>query len=277
MRKTMLLCILLCTAFFVFPQAVTPRLASVGIAPFEASGDGVTPNDAEEASRLIAAELSSWGTMTILEGDDAKNGEYLIQGQISWKDNQITLTVSTSDAKSGKILTNSTIQASSLKTVPLESFCEKITENVPFPNYLLGRWQSVINMVDGPVTCIMDFRSDRTIRVLRYDTWEHDGTDSLKYQAIGSGTYSYAGYRRRTVTVNNRSIQADATIGINLSLEDALPKYNFISRGGLRVLFDDTKSNFELVTAGFPCGDNYSGPSVYPSASVFYTKFAKIQ
>jgi len=293
MRKTVLLFPFLLTALFVFPQtAAGPRLPVVGVLPFEASGDGVSANDAGEASGLIVTELSSWGTMVILQGDNAKTAEYLIQGQVSRttpsagspstapaaaQGNQITVTVTTSDGKSGKILTTAVITADTLSAIAVEPFCDKITENVPFPNYLLGVWRSTITMPDGPVTCIMEFRSDRTLRVRQYDTWESSGTNTLKYQAIGNGTYTYAGYRRRVVTVNNQQMQADATVGINLTLEDALPKYTTVSRSGLRVLFDDAKVNFELINAGLPCGDNYTGPSVYPGTSVFYTKFAKIQ
>ena len=278
MKKKIFVLIFLFAGFSVFAQGTTvTRLPTVGIPPFEASGAGVSAADAGEATRLVIAELSSWGYMTILEGDRAKDGEYLIQGQISRQNNQTVLTAVTSEGKSGKNLNSSKEQAPALGDISVESFCTQVTENIPFPNYLLGRWQSTINMIDGPVTCIMEFRSDRTVRVQQYDTWEHDGTNSLKYQGIGSGTYSYAGYRRRNVSINGRDTQADATVGINLKLEDALPKYVTVSRSSIRVLFDDSRTSFELLNAGFPCGDNYSGPSVYPSAAVSYTKFIKIQ
>jgi len=276
MKEKTLVLVLMVTAFSVFAQG-TVKLPVVGILPFETSGTGVNASDAAEATRMVVTELSSWGFMTILEGDDAKKGEYLVQGQISRQNNQVIFTAATSDAKTGKVLKNSKEQAADLSTISIESFCEQITENVPYPNFLTGIWQSTISMIDGPVTCIMEFRSNRTVRVQQYDTWEHNGTNSLKYQAIGSGTYTYAGYRRRDVSINGKVIQADATVGVNLTLEDALPKYNSVSRSGLRVLFDDSKNSFELLNAGFPCGDNYTGPSVYPSAAVAYTKFNKIQ
>jgi hypothetical protein len=187
------------------------------------------------------------------------------------------LSAATTETGSGRLLNNSKEQGAALRAVSMESFCAQISENIPYPNYLLGKWRSVISMIDGPVTCIMEFRSDRTVRVQQFDTWEHSGTNSLKYQAIGTGTYSYAGYRRRTVTLSGRQIQTDATVGINLTLEDALPKYVKVNAGGLRVIFDEQKANFELVYGGIPCGDNFTGPSVYPSANVFYTKFNKIQ
>ena len=273
MKKTVLV-----TTFFIFAIPVfAQKLPTVGILPFEVSGAGVSASDASEATRLVITELNSWGLMTILEGDDAKNGDYLVRGQISKQNNQIVLTATTSDGRSGKNLNISKEQASALSAVSMETFCAKISENIPFPNYLLGKWQSTIPMADGPVTCIMEFRSDRTVKVQQYDTWENTGTVSLKYQAIGDGTYSYAGYRRRTVNTGGRSVQADATVGIKLTLEDALPKYTDVNADGLRVLFDDSKSSFELVNAGMPCGDNLGGPSVYPGTNVSYTKFTKIQ
>jgi len=276
MKKKTLALIFFVIVFPVFAQG-TVRLPTIGILPFETTGYTVNVADAEEVTRLVTAELKSWGFMTILLGEDAKNGEYLVQGQIARQNNQIILTATTTETRTGRILKNSKEQAPTFAEIPIESFCEQITENVPYPNYMTGKWQSSISMIDGPVTCIIEFRSDRTVRVEQYDTWEHNGANSLKYQAIGRGTYTYTGYRRRNVTVNGRVIQADATVGINLTLEDALPKYKSVSRSGIRVLFDDSKNSFELINAGFPCGDNYSGPSVYPSAAVSYTKFNKIQ
>ena len=261
------------SAFPVYAQ----RLSTVGILPFEASGGGVSPADAAEVTRLVVAELSSWEIMTILSGEQANSAEYLVRGQIARQNNQIVLSAATSLASSGRTLNNSRAEGASLGAISMETFCAQIAENVPFPNYMLGVWQSTINMPDGPINCILEFRSDRTVNVRQYDTWEHNGTDSLKYQAIGNGTYTYAGYRRRTVTVSGRTIQADATVGVNLSLEDALTKYETVSEAGLRVLFNEARSSFELVSGALPCGDNFTGPSIYPSQEVFYTRFTKIQ
>ena len=276
MKKYFPVVLMFITAVLAYSQG-TPRLSTVGILPMAISGSGVSDGEAARATEMITSELDSWGTMTILPGDRANSAEYLIRGQISRQNNQIILTAATTEARTGRLLNNSKIETQALDAAAIESFCEQITENVPYPNYLLGRWQSTINMIDGPVTCIMEFRSDRSVRVTQFDTWEHNGKNSLKYQAIGSGTYTYAGYRRRTINVGGKAVQADATIGVNLTLEDALPKYSTVSRTGLRVLFDENTVNFELVNAGIPCGDNYSGPSVYPAESVSYTKFTKIQ
>ena len=280
MRKTIFTFVFLYAiyTFAAFAQGTaTTRLSTLGILPFEISGSGVSQEDAAEATRLVITELSSWGTIIVLSGDQAKDGEYIARGRISRQNNEIVLTMVTSEAKSGKTLNNSREQAPRLDAISFQSFCTRIAENVPFPNYLLGKWRSTINMADGPVTCILEFQSNRTIQVQQFDTWEHDGTHILKYQGVGTGTYTYAGYLRRTLTIDRREIYADATVGINLKLEDALPKYKTISVGGLRVLFDDSKNSFELVYGGIPCGDNFSGSSVYPGKNVYYTKFTKIQ
>ena len=278
MKKTVIVFVFFISVLSVFAQsASTVRLPAVGIQPFEISGTGVTEADAAEATRLVIAELSSWEAMNILSGDQARTAEYLIRGQISRQDNQLVLSATTVDNRTGRTLNNSKEQASALREVNMESFCAQVSENIPYPNYLQGKWRSTIEMVDGPVICILEFRSDRTVRVEQFDTWEHNGTNSLKYQAIGTGNYSYAGYRRRTVSVGGRQVVTDATVGVNLSLEDSLPKYKTVSSSGLRVLFDDSKTSFELSYGGIPCGDNFSGQQVYPSANVYYTKFIKIQ
>ena len=270
--------IILVFAFCIIAlPAFAQRLPTVGILPFEVSGGGVSAADAAEATRLVIAELGSWELMNIMTGGDAQNAEYLVQGQISRQNNMVVLAAVTSLASSGRTLNNSREEAAQLSAVSMESFCAQITANVPIPNFLLGTWQSTINMIDGPITCIMEFLSDRTVRVQQYDTWEHKGTDSLKYQGIGEGTYTYAGYRRRTVSVAGRNVQADATVGINLALEDALPKYESLEMSGMRVLFDDSRNSFELVSGALPCGENLTGPSVYPSQDVFYSRFTKIR
>ena len=276
MKKAVLFFILLITTITTLP-VFAQRIYTVGILPFETYGSGVTAADAAEATRLVTTEMSSWGIMTILPGGQANDGEYIVRGQVSRQNNQIVISATTTEARSGKALNTSKEQAATLREISIVTLCAQIAENIPFPNYLLGKWQSTINMIDGPVICILEFRSDRTVQVDRFDTWEHSAPDSLRYQAIGNGTYTYAGYLRRTVNIAGRQVATDATVGINLSLEDALPKYVDLSVGGLRVLFDDSKTSFELSYGGIPCGDNHSGPQVYPAENVYYTKFIKIR
>lgn len=190
--------------------------------------------------------------------------------------NQYVLSASVYDTAANKLLNSAKEQASSITALSSQifSFAAQVTENVPFPNYLLGRWKAVINMNDGPLTCILEFKPDRTITAEQYDTWEHRlGTNALRYQGYGTGTYTYWGYARRFV----RGLPTDGFVTINLKLNDALPKYVSISYTRINFSFNDEKNVFELVGSGFGCGDNFSGPSVYPGQNVAYTSFTKIQ
>ena len=272
MKKALFILSLFIFTFPVFAQ----RLATVGILPFEVSSADLTAGFAEEVTRQVIAEMNSWGTIIILTEGQAETAEYLIRGQVARQDNQIVLSAVTVERSSGRTLNASRAQGPNLAAISIASFSAQIVENVPFPNFLLGRWISTIDMMDGPLTSILEFRADRTVLAERYDTWEHNGTNSLRYQGIGRGTYTYLGYLRRTVTVGNRQVLSDATVGITLTLEDALTEFSSINAGGLRVLFNEARSSFELVHGGLPCGVNHTGPSVFPSTNVFYTRFTKI-
>ncbi|AEF81140.1 hypothetical protein [Leadbettera azotonutricia] len=274
MKKTAFALMFLLTALTAFSQ----RLSIVAVFPFEFTGTGLTAGDAASLTDQLITELNSWGTLNLLIGDNpenAKNAEYLVRGQLARQSNQVVLTATTYDAKTNKALNTAKAQADTPAALSSQMFvfAAQVTENVPFPNYLLGKWRAVINMDDGPLTCILEFRSNRTIIVERYDTWEHRGDNALRYQGFGTGAYSYWGHARRTV----RGVPVDGFVTINLKLEDALPKYTALSQSRLNLNFDEEKNNFELVSAGFSCGDNFSGPSVYPSSAVAYTQFTKIQ
>jgi len=290
MKKVIFIFVFFITAFSLFAQ----RIYKVGILPFEVppappangsgavSDSGVSDSDAAEATRLVIAGLSSCKTLSILEGEGVKAADYLVKGQITrlstGQNNQIVLTATISAASTGAILNTSKEQAPTLDAISMSSFCTQLTDYIPYIQFIVGKWQSTIDMNDGPVICILEFRPDRTVRVQQYDTWESNGTNILKYQAIGTGTFTFAGYHMpRTFNIGGQGILTNATLGINLTLEDALPKYPAISVSGLRMVYNDSWTGFELVNAGLPCGDNYTGPSVYPSAKVFYTKFTKIQ
>jgi TolB-like protein len=271
MKKILITLVFFSVALAVFPQ----RLSVVAVFPFEARGNGVNAADATALTRQLISELESWGTLTIIGGDEASRAEYLVKGQLASQNNQIVLSAVTYDAKTNKALNSSREQAAGVNALSSQIFslCAQITENIPFPNYLLGKWRAVINMVDGPLVCILEFRSNRTVQAEQYDTWEYRADRSLKYQGFGTGTYSYWGHVRRTV----RGSPVDGFVTINLKLEDALPKYTSLSLARLNLFFDDEKNSFELVSAGLACGDNYAGPSVYPHAAVGYTKFTKIR
>ena len=229
------------------------------------------------ATTRVTEELNSWRLMNLFTGERAGNADYLIRGSVSRLGDQIVLTATTIQRSTGRVLNTSRQAGTAINTLMVESFCEQLASYIPIPNFLLGTWQTTINLVDGPVLCIMEFLDDRTVRVHRFDTWEHNGTNSLVYHGIGSGTYTYLGYRRRNVDLGGQQVIADATIGINLRLEDALPEYISVNISGLRVLFDDARNNFEITYGAIPFGNNFSGPSVYPGERLFYTSFTKIQ
>ena len=87
------------TIFFITALSVSAqRLSMVGILPFEASG-GASAEDAALATRMVIAELGSWGTMTVLSG--AGDGEYIVKGQVSRQNNQIVLSAATTEARTG--------------------------------------------------------------------------------------------------------------------------------------------------------------------------------
>ncbi|MCL2066732.1 MAG: hypothetical protein FWG99_04640 [Treponema sp.] len=277
MKKAVLTIVFLAVAAGVFAQ----RLPSVGIFPLEA-GPGVTPGDAANMTGQVVSELRSWGTLMILQGADAAGAEYTIRGGLSRQGNNYILSAVTMETSTNRTLNQSLERAPALSGISIAAFSTSLMENVPFPNYLLGKWQSTINMPDGPIVCIMEFRSNRTVEVEKFDTWEHRNLNALKYEGYGSGTYSYAGYARRMMTIqdaqgNSRQVQVDATVGVSLKLEETLTEQANINQGGLRLLFNETRTSFEILNAGILCGRNYDGAAYYPSSTIAFTRFNKIQ
>jgi hypothetical protein len=275
MKRTVLVVLFMGVVGGVFAQ----RLAVVGILPFDA--DGVSAGEAADLTRQVIAELGSWGTLSVLEGGEAGGAEYVIQGRLARQGNTLTLSAATVETRSGRVLNESKEQGGSVSALSIQSFCAQAVENVPFPNFLLGKWRSTITMPEGPLVCILEFRSDRSVLVEQYDTWEHRQRSALKYEGYGSGTYSYAGYARRTMTIrdsqgNSRQSPVDATVGLNLKLEETLPEQTAVSLSGVRLLFNEDKSSFEMLNAGLLCGRNYDGPSVYPAETAAFTRFTKI-
>jgi hypothetical protein len=266
MKKVILSIFSFSVGLGLFAQTgATPRLSSLGILPFEAVS-GAAEADATALSARTVEELRSWGTLTILEGEAAEKAEYTVKGRVSRQGGQLVLSAVTYDA-SQKELNASREQAPGLNefSARIFSFCAQLTENVPFPNYLLGTWQSVLDAGDGPLVCIIEFQAERKALVKQFDTYEQRGAQSLMYQAIGTGTYSYWGHARRDIG----GLNADATFSLSLSLEDALPKYGSLSLSRLELAFDEGKNTFDVSGAGLPCGDKRGEP---PLAYAHFTK-----
>jgi hypothetical protein len=272
MKKRLLVFSLLIAAF---SAAYAQRIPSVGVMTFETFGSGVTAADAASITNRIISELRSWGTLNVTQGSDG--AEYIIRGNISRQGNFFILTAETVNASTQRVLNEYREQISNVSDSPLLSFCTKAVDRVPLPNYLLGTWQSILNMPDGPVVCIIEFRSDRNIIVERYDTWEHKQSNAIRYEGYGIGSYSYAGFANRVITVNSQQIRVDATISVGLKLEETLPEQTELNQTGLSLVFNSNRSAFDIVNGSLPCGTNHDGPSVYPFASLGFTNFTKIR
>ncbi|MDR2618820.1 MAG: hypothetical protein LBC62_08125 [Treponema sp.] len=272
MKKIFFALVFLFTALAGFSQ----RMSVVAVFPFEFSGPGLTAFDAGSITDQLVNELGSWGTLTIIPGEEADKAEYLVKGRITRQNNQVALTATTYDAKTNKALNTAKEEGETPADISsrMFSFAAQVTENVPFPNYLLGKWRCVIPTNDGPLTCIMEFRTGRVVIVEQYDTWEQRGNFTLRYQGFGTGTYSYWGHARRTV----RGSPVDGFVSISLKMEDALTKYVNFSISRQNLYFDDEKTHFELLGTGFACGDIYRAPeSANPESSLAYAQFVKIQ
>jgi hypothetical protein len=268
--------LLLFYIFFALSAVFGQKTPVIAILPLEAAGGRVSAEEASRVTSQVVAELNSWGTLSVFQTE--AGAEYIVRGTLTRVGREFILMANTFDAKTNKKLNEASERATSIADLSIFSFCSNLVQNVPLPNYLLGTWQSSINMPDGPVVCIVEFKSDRTARVERYDTWEHKKNNSLRYEGYGTGKYSYAGFFvRRTLTVNSKQIQVDALTGFNLTLEETLPEQTSVNIGSLGIQFNSDRSSFEIINGSLPCGRNYDGPSVYPSAYIGFTQFTKIK
>ena len=254
--------------------AFTQQMPTVGVIELEARGAGVTSADAANITNRIINELSSWGTINVVRG--IIGADYIIRGTVVRQGNNYTVAGATVNAANSQVL-NEYLEHIPVNNINVFTLCARAVERVPFPNYLLGTWQSTINMPDGPVVCIIEFKSDRTVNVERYDTWEHRERNALRYEGYGSGNYTYIGYANRTITVNAQPIRIDATFGVTLSLEETLPDQTNVNISGLSIAFNADRTAFDIVNGTLPCGRNYDGPSVHPSEHLGFSRFTKIR
>jgi len=271
--KRNLLIFLLMSA--VLCGAFAQKLPVVGIMEVQVSNSGVTASDAANMTRQITNELSSWGTISVVQG--STGAEYVIRGSLSRQGSSFVLAASTLEASTGRVLNEYKEQASAVNNISIISFCAQAVDKVPLPNYLLGKWRSEIVMPDGPVICIIEFRADRTVAIERYDTWESKKNNALRYEGFGAGTYSYAGYANRTININSQQVRIDATVNVNLKLEDTLPEQTSINQNGMSLVFNGDKSSFDFIVGSFLCGKNYDGPSVYSSDTIAFRSFVKVR
>ncbi|MDR0322155.1 MAG: hypothetical protein LBI28_11675 [Treponema sp.] len=269
-RKCLVFLLLVSSFCAIYAQ----RIPAVGVTAFDA-GSSVTASDAANITSRVIAEFRSWGTLNVVQG--SAGAEYIVRGSLSRANNNFVLTATTVNASTGQVLNEYSEQARTVNDISVFSFCSKATVRVPLPNYLAGTWQSTINMPDGPVVCIIEFRTNRSVMVERFDTWEHKENNALRYEGYGEGTYSYAGYAQRIITVNQQQIRIDAVASVNLTLEETLPEQANVNVSGLNLVFNADKTSFEIVNGSLLCGRNYDGASVYPSAVIGFSRFTKIR
>jgi len=260
--------------FTALGTAFAQRIPVVGVMAFE-SGGGATAADASALYGRVINELTSWGTLNVVQGDQGV--EFIIRGSVARQGANLVLSASTVDASNGRVLNQYSEQGRTANDISVPVFCAKAVERVPLPNYLLGTWQSTINMPDGPVVCIIEFRTDRTARVERYDTWEHKQMNSLRYEGFGIGTYTYMGFANRVITVGGQQIRVDAAFSVNLALEETLPDQTTVNQSGLSIVFNENKTSFRIVNGMLYCGRNYDGPSIHPSEILGFNQFIKIR
>jgi len=252
--------------------AYAQRIPVVGVMAFETSGSGVTQADAQNVTSQVISELNSWGTLNVVQG--SASAEYIIRGSISRQDGMFVLSSVTLNAASNQVLNEYSERARTVNEISFFAFCAKAVERISLPNYLLGTWQSTINMPDGPVVCIIEFKSDRTVTVERYDSWERRLNNVLRYEGYGTGTYSYAGFANRLVNLSGRQVRVDALASVNLTLEETLPDQASVNQSGLNIVFNNNRTSFEIISGMLPCGRNFDGPSI---VLLGFSQFVKIR
>jgi hypothetical protein len=276
MKKISMAIFFLWMALPVFSQ----RVSSVFVFPFEVIGRGVYNIDATAITGQVESEISSWGTIAVLEEKAAGAADYVVRGQLTVDNRLIALTATTYVVKDNKPLTSHRIQAENVRGLSsrIFAFCTQLMEPIPLPNYLLGKWTSTVALDDGTLTCILVFGENRAVTVERYDTYERRQGNSLIYQGYGTGNYAHNVQIRKMEIIQDlsgasRETGVDGSVTVALSLEDALPNYYSLLTERIKLAFSADHNGFELLTAGFPCGDNFDGPV----AHIAYTKFTKIQ
>ncbi|MDR1445882.1 MAG: PQQ-like beta-propeller repeat protein [Treponema sp.] len=291
----------LCVVFILlFVEAFAQRLSTVAVLPFDAEA-GVSPYDASSVSRQFSSELTALEMANVLNSEttgsviadldikandwkdvrkvrdigSALKTEYIIRGRMIKEGNQISIYADTLEVSSGKVLSSVKEQAPSAGAIQIYSLCVKTMERVPYPNYMIGKWQSNVSLGDASLVCIIEFKSDRSIVVERFDTYESRNDNSLLYYASGTGSYWFGGHIRRITQFRDRNGEVyreapvDGSFNLTLNLDNALPNYASIKQERLYLIFGDGRNSFELPAAGLLCGDT-------PSGVMSYTRFSKI-
>lgn len=263
--------VILCTSlFFLASGGFSQSISSLAIFSFDISGSDLSAEDAVHIRNRCIEEITSWGVLSVFDERNALNADYTARGKISQDEDGFTLSAETIVRRTEKSAASSVEQASSLEELQekIFDFCIKITQPIPFPNYLVGTWEASIPVEGSPLLCRLEFTPNRTVIVERYDTYEYQIGSVLKYEGYGRGTYTYFSRIRR-------GRLSGAAMNISLTLTDALPDFVSVSGNRIAIDFDEGRASFRLLGSALPCGENNGGPSVYPEKNMAYIRFVK--
>ena len=225
MKRTLLVTILILFSDIIFSQELL-----IVIAPFEVrEGSGFSKSNAEDIEYLFLNELSNYKNIKALDQSKimfketikrmefelsdwsdfkkvadfgkALNANAVVLGRIMTLGNEIIIAARINDLNT-EIKAANNMEITSIGEVrsKLPAFTKEIVDKLPKPhptNPFIGKWRSTIVSNGETLICIMDFGSDGTIKVERFDTnivtrvlagMRH--RNEIK-KGRGSGTYSF--------------------------------------------------------------------------------------
>jgi TolB-like protein len=215
-------------ALFVFGgfSAFAQQLPTVAVATFDRAG-GVTADEAQVVTELFIAELVSTGGVNVVDRTNfdkiiaemkfqvsdwsnsqktaqlgrALNAGYIIRGQLMKMGNAYYWTATMMNINTAQALYSAREQVNDMGEIfnKLPVFVKQIADNIPMPNYFVGRWRSA----SGGNEMIIEFFPNGTLTVYQYQIKVYD----YNYNLTGNGLYSYDSGRIKLTINLNHSIE----------------------------------------------------------------------
>jgi TolB-like protein len=188
----------------------------------------------------------------------ALNANSIVRGQLSKLGEQLLLTVSVLDVNTAQILASSRAQFKTVEEVltKMNPLAKDIVGKLPplaLENNFIGRWQSNVTHEGKDFRCILEFKTDGTIVIERYDT--------VGGNLTGTGLYSLGELYNKTILI--------FTLFLNGSAEHATLKRDNLFYG-----FDRQKNSFSFSDRD---GLLYFNSPRYQVASGYYRTFFRLQ
>jgi hypothetical protein len=151
-KKTVFKIILFASLFLFRGEVFSQDISSLVIFGFDVSGV-LTADDGRAMSRRIFDEINSWGVLSLFEESQAESADYIIRGKLSQSRRGYSLSAETFNRETEENLVSVTEEASSIEELyqNIFDFCIKITQPIPFPNYLVGTWEASIPVEGSPL------------------------------------------------------------------------------------------------------------------------------